>query len=376
MFSMKLIDAFFIFFKVLCILATAFMVGFWLVKFKKDHDVTLIEYKAIEEFDEYVHPETSICFYNSFYRDKRFNVTLRKRFSERYIKYLKGMHKDVDAYNEIEYDQVSVDLFKHVKYIGIVWNANKMPPDYPCKNLKDCQFYHLKNNYNGFTNEGTFIKCFGIELNRTYAKDISSILLVFNKNLKKALTTSWMVSVFLNYPNQFNRPRAGPISIWQKRERKHFNNVTNVHFNNNEMIQITSIELLKRRNKRNEKCIAQWDRFDDLVLERHVEKVGCRAPYMSKFTEFPMCNTQHGLTKSKYFGWSLQKKYLKEMPPCQEMPNVDFKHSSLKIYDFNVYRLHIGFPLKGKIITQLQEVDAHSLIGNIGGYIGLFLGKF
>ena len=35
----------------------------------------------------------------------------------------------------------------------------------------------------------------------------------------------------------------------------------------------------------------------------------------------------------------------------------------------------VTYPSKGKTITQLQEVDAHALIGNIGGYIGLFLGK-
>ena len=39
------------------------------------------------------------------------------------------------------------------------------------------------------------------------------------------------------------------------------------------------------------------------------------------------------------------------------------------------YIIQVYFPAKGKTITQLQDVDVHTLIGNIGGYIGLFLGK-
>ena len=33
------------------------------------------------------------------------------------------------------------------------------------------------------------------------------------------------------------------------------------------------------------------------------------------------------------------------------------------------------YPKEVKIITQSKEVDFHALIGNIGGYLGLFLGK-
>ena len=35
----------------------------------------------------------------------------------------------------------------------------------------------------------------------------------------------------------------------------------------------------------------------------------------------------------------------------------------------------IVYPKEVKIISQSKEVDLHALIGNIGGYFGLFLGK-
>ena len=39
-------------------------------------------------------------------------------------------------------------------------------------------------------------------------------------------------------------------------------------------------------------------------------------------------------------------------------------------------QLIITYPKTTRIVTQLRSVDLHALIGNIGGYIGLFLGKY
>ena len=40
-----------------------------------------------------------------------------------------------------------------------------------------------------------------------------------------------------------------------------------------------------------------------------------------------------------------------------------------------IWGLAVFYPREVRIITQSKEVDIHSLIGNVGGYLGLFLGK-
>ena len=40
-----------------------------------------------------------------------------------------------------------------------------------------------------------------------------------------------------------------------------------------------------------------------------------------------------------------------------------------------IWRFSISYPEHLRIIIQSKEVDIHSLIGNIGGYLGLFTGK-
>ena len=43
--------------------------------------------------------------------------------------------------------------------------------------------------------------------------------------------------------------------------------------------------------------------------------------------------------------------------------------------DADDWYLTVLYPEEVKLITQSKEVDVHALIGNIGGYIGLFLGN-
>ena len=190
----------------------------------------------------------------------------------------------------------------------------------------------------------------------------------FKKSLKHMIKDAKQVIVLFNHPSQLVRPRSGPETIWDEKENAHMKI---------EMFQISSVELLKRRNKSRNKCTVDWNGYDDLVLKHHIRKIGCRAPYISKYSEFPICNAKDRIRKAYFDGWQLDKLYMDE--PCQEMTNIDFKHT-FKTFGPNAtkygrYRMYVAFPMKGKIVTQLQEVDAHALIGNIGGYIGLFLGK-
>ena len=67
---------------------------------------------------------------------------------------------------------------------------------------------------------------------------------------------------------------------------------------------------------------------------------------------------------------------MKPTDPCEEMAFINYQHNFVERLKSSFgYRFTFVLPTTAKIIAQSQEVDAHSLIGNIGGYIGLFLGK-
>ena len=66
--------------------------------------------------------------------------------------------------------------------------------------------------------------------------------------------------------------------------------------------------------------------------------------------------------------------------PCKGNSKIDFELTEFDIEitteDPITFQLIVGFPDQMKIIRQSQAVDINAFIGNIGGYIGLFLGNF
>ena len=350
-------------FKFLCVLATAFMVGYWMVKYERNDDLTLIEYKLLDDVSDLIYPELSICFFYPFLRNDRFNVTKDDGFSWEYYRYLKGLY-NFDKFKDIEYDEVTINLLEYFSKSVISWKAGRGPANSTiCWGARNCPYLTLKNNYNGFSITPIFFKCYGVEIKKEFAKNIQNVRLVFKRKLKHVIRQFKAVKVLFNYPNQIVRPKGGSKTIWQK------------EFENRvEMLEISSFDILKRRNKRKENCNHQWKNFDALVMKNHLDHVGCRPPYISQLKEFPKCNTSKEIKRAYFDGWSMQKDYADN--PCQEMPTIDFKRSDVKVPSGNrSLGLSISYPFKGKIITQHQEVDVHTLIGNIGGYIGLFLGK-
>ena len=353
-------------FKSLCVFATTFMVGYWIFKYKKNDDVTLIEYNSLDDIPEFIYPEMSICFLNPFLRNSSLNVTKEENYRLNYLAYLQGGYH-FNKYKDINYDEVTVNLEYYFEQLNIIWKRGKNPTNYTsCENLKNCPYLIFRNNYNGFTQAVGFLKCFGVQIDKNVTKDVAFFNIKFNKNLKQVITQVMAVTVWFNYPNQVTRPRGGGQSIWNKNSSSKM-----------EVFQITSVDLLKRRMKQREKCADQWNIFDELVLRNHIEFSGCRPPYISHFLEFPMCNSSKDIKNAHYDGWSLAKQYVDD--PCQEMPTIDYKSFQVPVGHQSVspkkYQIFLEYPTKGKTITQLKEVDIHSLIGNIGGYIGLFLGK-
>ena len=135
---------------------------------------------------------------------------------------------------------------------------------------------------------------------------------------------------------------------------------------------------MRRRRNRNQDCLEKGKHFDSIVLHEHVKTFGCTPPYLQSVenyskneNKFDPCKSQEKIKESKYEFYKVTTNYYPKA--CQRISRLN--------YDLGTYnpqqqwKVKIFYPEEVKIITQSQEVDVHSLIGNIGGYIGLFLGK-
>ena len=270
-------------FKLSCAVITAFMVGFWIYKFQKDDDIAQIEYNTIKTSADAVYPEFTICFTNPFSEQTLRNISSGLD-EETYSKYLRGHISGTDKYFTISYDKVTINLYRFVKSIRLGFNINGIQTIKNCQHLDDCKFLRLRNNYNGIFDSYAIWKCFGFEIDRTYSEGLLFIKIFFKKEIKNYVTPSKWAFGILHHLNQLFRKT---ISIRLQRIWKYNNTAS--HFN------IDSYEILKRRYKREEQCLPNSMAFDEFVIKRQIEKIGCRAPYHLTFNQFPFCQTKENL---------------------------------------------------------------------------------
>ena len=144
------------------------------------------------------------------------------------------------------------NLFEYIQLITVHWTNGTYGS---CSNTKSCPYFTFKNTFDGFL--GTqFSKCFGIEIEKGYALDIQDgVIILFKDDLNLLLNQVNMVQVSFNYRNQFIRPIGGAQNVWPKATKR------------GELFQITSVDIVYRRNTQKNPCESNWENYDELVLK-------------------------------------------------------------------------------------------------------------
>ena len=190
-----------------------------------------------------------------------------------YLRYLDGDGNN-ERYKDINYLEVTPNLIDYFEWLMIFWRPGKNDTKSECKDIRQCkEIIKFKNHYNGFWST-YFVKCFSVGIDSQYIKDVKQFYVGFSSEFRNVLSQVAETVLFFFQPNQFLRPREEPKFIWRKSD----------NYSNAEMFQITSLELLKRRDKHNDKCLTKWNEYDHLVLKHFLSSVGCRSPSITTFT--------------------------------------------------------------------------------------------
>ena len=107
-----------------------------------------------------------------------------------------------------------------------------------------------------------------------------------------------------------------------------------------------------------------------MMVTKHVSEKGCRAPYLDKDTFYPKCNSTKDIKNAKLtYG---KTKTIDCVKPCKRISRLmdNFNIGGIE----NLWKIQLTFPDEVKTIIMSKEVDIHTLIGNVGGYLGLLLG--
>ena len=104
-------------FKLVCIVVTGIMVGYWILKFLNNEDTISIEYISVNEQEGNMLPEISICIEQPFL-DEELQKIGHDLNGVKYLQYLKGDLGMNDTYKKINYNQVTLNLDSFFQKLG------------------------------------------------------------------------------------------------------------------------------------------------------------------------------------------------------------------------------------------------------------------
>ena len=353
-------------FTLTCYTTVSFMVVYWLYKYQvDDRDIGEADYVSFKESYDLEYPVASLCFKNPFVEHKLMKLTPEINDTT-YLQYLNG---DIEGNisENIEYQNISLDLNDYFISGRENWfNGSTF------RNIS-LSIDHV-NTFNGFYH-AAFMKCFSIRIKNRKYHYIKRLLLFYDKG---KLIRDWKnfdvgpegpeIAYSLHYPGQFLLGNG----IFKKAM-----DMPKVHL-------IQEIEFMRRRSRHKRKCYSESIPYDTKIFDYHASRTGCRPPYLRTETSAPLCETKEMMKESKF-----QYAGIKSMDypvACQIISKMRMQQyggtrywfiwRDSKQFPFNsTLTLEIEFPERITIITMSKEIDIHTLIGNIGGYIGLFLGN-
>ena len=110
--------------------------------------------------------------------------------------------------------------------------------------------------------------------------------------------------------------------------------------------------------------------YDEEMLKKHLEKLNCRAPYQTNQKYLPICQTKSEMKEADYF-------FKPKINACTSLEGVIYRYEETNlVYKIiqSLFWVGMKFPTSFKEIKMVKAVDIQTVIGNAGGYVGLFLG--
>ena len=347
-------------FKALCYITAIGVISFWLYKcYVLDDDLCLVDYYPIDS-KEFEAPVLSICFNNPI-SDEKLNKINPSFNATYYLEYLKGRVTD-EHLMKVDYEEVSLNISQHITgYEVHLNNGSRLRYEYGLSPYQN----PIHVTYSGFFLglDANFVKCFGHSVRQEYRKEVMSI--TTNYNFPSGFGKHY---VSVHYPNQLL------ASV------KNFKFFVNPIFDPKKMIStrwfnVKEMEVLKRRNKPKYHCL---DFNDNFSFDKHVQlshenkKPLCQAPYQDLDKSLPICSTMEDMKKAAFV---FNEDFDEKIHPCDSMSNIRHEMEELFLPFKKVSAIVLAIPKKVRVIQQSKAIDTNSLIGYVGGYVGVLLGK-
>jgi len=349
-------------FRFLCAVSALALTIFCIVDFCKNKNTSTISYKTFNEDDESPNPQVTFCF--------------------------EDYSKETYLSNNIGYT-INASSFADI-YIGNEWDPKVL--QIPMKKVHDgiqdiviqaCIKKLFDKTCDGTGELTTIIRPQGQKCISYHFKDLWSYVsanLWVDASLLPNHPDTWTIA--LTFPNQLlsNTVRWRRIKIEKQIKDGGKNSTTS--------LQVRDVEVIQHRNTKHDRCY-RWKEYDNVYLEKIMKSVGCKPFYANLSSEYPFCNS---INDMKAF-WDTGVKDIENIPPpCIELRKCDVEVEDTatdatkedKIFPGIGEKLQntsswfrISVDIIGKTFKNIEQNRAYTfqtLVGNAGGYVGLFIG--
>ena len=377
-------------FHFLCLTCTIAISAYCAYKFYLNEDNSVVEFNKFNGNENNIYPSLSLCFYGDGMFNQKWisqnhiseeisNATFSK--TKYYEKFLLG-EIWIKEFLNITYDNVTPDLKRILRRIKM----------FSADETGDVNIYKWGGS-NNFKKETPFYesfksptdKCFSMDidakniesLNEHHLSKIKFSIFNFLNGVFVENNRAWLhLDIYLTYPNQLMR--SYPVIKIEKLQNKNYSSTVKV------MLHAT--EVIARRNKYNAICEENWTEDDNQIIRKLVVKAGCRHEFWKLDTNAKRCQSQKEFIGIKIPRlMTTESSFLNDYPkPCREIQNIIttpeetiLDASQTNNWNVPVPFINFEFHFKTstfKVIRSVRAFDGESLIGNLGGYLGLFLG--
>ena len=358
-----------------CILSTIILICYGIFQYLLDQDTARITFRNFHDGFESIYPATTLCFGDPL-DYKKFHNSSQKRHYEHYLAG-RGNARMVDG---IEYDEVSKAFLDHLLQVYIVLNNyTTLTYNITSSNLKVWmdRAWH-PNLY--VSARSSYHKCWTFEIPVLLDTSIMKYGILFKNTIfpQRVRPRDQEFNVTMSYPGQYLTSRLKK-TYWDIRNDRRYQNRSRkitMKFN------VQNVVVLKLRNKRRKPCNTKWKFNDEYILGEMIKEIGCKPPHWNIVTKLPTCITRQQMKKAhEVFDQSGEEDFT---PPCRRLEKVLYSYA-----DIPEIRNEVQHPTNTNIVYEIlvefeggtymevehvREISFHSMAGNAGGYVGLFLG--
>ena len=335
-------------FAILCGLVTLSLCSYWCYQFSRNEDLTVVQYKEFQGTKEDIFPTASFCLGDNL-------VLLKEKLDQydvnetSYLSFLKGNLFDNKMLN-INFSYVTIDITDYIKGYRLYFKNGSSISFHSGLTLKQKEMLTFTSFVGVSAIDGAFFKCFALQIPKV--NDLFSFrILMANEIFGNGIRPTYQYfKTFVHSSKQFLLSLSTAKWVWPYRSTVDKYKIR---------IRIQGVDVVLKRDKRQQPCNQYWLEYDDWVLKLHKKETGCTNPYQEKDKNMPVCNTQEQMARTM-FGTHVvkRKKYTK---PCKTVENVRIEYVESKRSktatgnNFGEFWFDIGFPMETfKEITQVR----------------------